>query len=99
MILIFPRELNYEFAIAATICTAAMLFFPAVHGSYSATHGPVTALQSIYRRFKIWLAMALAALHILGCRLVARHSLLFTLSNAIFSLRSSPPDHVFALRC
>jgi hypothetical protein len=35
LILIFPRGFNYEFAIVVILCTAAILFSPAVRGPYS----------------------------------------------------------------
>ena len=95
----FSQQLSSEFAVVAILCAAAVLFFPAVHGPYSAVHGPVTALRSVQTRLKMWLLMALAALQSLGCRLAVRHSLLFILSNGVFSLRSSPPGYLCALRC
>ena len=95
----FSRQLTSEFAIVAILCAAAVLFFPAVRGSYSAVHGPVTALRSAQTRLKMWLVMALAALHILGCSLAVSRSALYVLSGRAFSLRSSPPGKVFFLRC
>ena len=95
----FSRQLTSEFAVVAILCAAAVLFFPAVRGPYSAVHGPVTALRSAQTRLKMWLVMALAALHILGCSLAACRSVLYALSGRAFSLRSSPPGKVFSLRC
>lgn len=95
----FSRQLTSEFAVVAILCAAAVLFFPAVRGSYSAVHGPVTALRSTQTRLKMWLTMALAALHILGCSLAGCSSVLYVLSGRAFSLRSSPPGYLLALRC
>lgn len=61
----FSRHLGYEIAIAVVICTVCLFLFPTVGGSYSAVHGPVTALRSLRLRLKLWLAIALAALRLL----------------------------------
>jgi hypothetical protein len=95
----FSRQLTSEFAVVAILCAAAVLLFPAVRGPYSAVHGPVTALRSTQTRLKMWLVMALAALHILGGSLAVCHTVLCVLSTRAFSLRSSPPGKVFFLRC
>jgi hypothetical protein len=95
----FSRQLTSEFAIVAILCAAAVLFFPAVRGPYSAVHGPVTALRSTQTRLKMWLVMALAALHILGGSLAVCRFLLPALFSRAFSFRSSPPGKVFFLRC
>jgi len=60
----------------AILCATA-IFFPAVGGPYSAVHGPVTALRSLQTKLKIWLDMALAALHLLGGQLTTGHFVLW----------------------
>ena len=40
----FSPQFLYDFALVLVLSTAALLFFPAAHGSYSSVHGPVTAL-------------------------------------------------------
>jgi hypothetical protein len=37
-------------ALLAIMAIAALFFFPAAHGSYSSTHGPITALRSFRLR-------------------------------------------------
>ncbi len=61
----FSRHLGYEIAIVAVICTVCLFLFPTAGGSYSAVHGPVTALRSLRLRLNLWLAVALAALRLL----------------------------------
>ncbi|HXZ33875.1 MAG TPA: hypothetical protein VEH30_16480 [Terriglobales bacterium] len=47
------RDLGYELAIMAIICTLAIFLFPSVSGPYSIVHGPVTALRAM----RLWLAL------------------------------------------
>ena len=54
-----PRQLSYEFALVAILCTVALFLFPAVQGPYSAVHGPVTALLSL--KAKVFLCLRLAS--------------------------------------
>jgi hypothetical protein len=97
--LVFSRQLSYEVAVLAILCSTALFFFPAVRGPYSAVHGPVTALRSIQKRLRIWLVMALAALHVFGGRLTACHFVLWMLLRSVLSSRWSPPESALALRC
>lgn len=60
----FPRNLGYEFAILVVICTVAIFLFPAARGSYSAVHGPVTALLTLRVKLRLWLSIVLAALRV-----------------------------------
>jgi hypothetical protein len=78
--LTLSRQLSYEFAVVAILCTVALFLFPAVQGPYSAVHGPVTALLSFKARVFICLALLLAAMHLFAryvavCQLVLRISL------------------------
>jgi hypothetical protein len=59
-----PRHLGYQFTIFAIFCTVAIFVFPAGSGSYSAVHGPVTALLSLRANLKLWLGMAGAELQL-----------------------------------
>lgn len=95
----FPRHLEYEIAILTVICTAALLFFPVAAGPYSAVHGPVTGLLSARVRLKIWLGMALAALHLAGRLLSDRFEALRIALQRILQPRSLPPRQAAVLRC
>lgn len=46
-------------ALLAIMAVAALFFFPAVHGSYSSTHGPMTALRS--QRLRAFLLCVISA--------------------------------------
>jgi hypothetical protein len=59
----FDRSRISEFTIPVSLFVLVLLLFPAAHGSFVATHGPVTALRSLQMAASILLA--LAALHIL----------------------------------
>ena len=64
------------------MCTAALFFFPAVHGSYASVHGPVTTLRSIKARVRIWIGLATRRLMVfllpcLGAPLRAQRHVLF----------------------
>lgn len=54
-------DLRYAGSIAllALMAVAALFFFPLAHGSFSATHGPITALRA--SRFRAVLMFAMAA--------------------------------------
>ncbi len=65
----FSRSHICEFSIPVGVFVVALLLFPAAHGSFVATHGPVTALRSLQAATSILLA--LSALHIL---LIIQHT-------------------------
>ncbi len=93
-----PRHLGYEFTIFAIFCTVAIFVFPAASGSYSAVHGPVTALLSLRAKFKLWLGMAVAALQlarIMPTSFAARD----TARQMIPLAQSVPPEPSTILRC
>lgn len=97
--LTFSRELTYEFAIVVALCAVALFLFPAARGSYSAVHGPVTALRSPANKLRLWFLLVLAALNIVG-----RHkpwcNSLFCISRIDVSRPpSSPPEEISILRC
>jgi hypothetical protein len=95
----FWRHFGFEFVLLLILCTAGLFFFPVAHGSYSAVHGPVTALQSIKTRLQMWAMMAVAACSPTVKRLFAadsRHP--FQAGATIASILSSS-DQIFVLRC
>ncbi len=95
----FPRNLGYEFAALAVICTLAIFLFPAARGPYSVVNGPASALLSFRVRLKFWLGMALAALYLLAR--VRPHSQpdLRGAWERILPRLSVPLDPIFVLRC
>lgn len=62
------RHFGFEFLLLVVICIGALFFFPVAHGSYSAVHGPVTALRSLKYRLQIWLVSVISALRPLSKR-------------------------------
>ncbi len=48
-------------ALLAIMAVAALFFFPAAHGSYSSTHGPITAVRSLRLRAILFFVIAAAA--------------------------------------
>jgi hypothetical protein len=64
---IFSRQFSYEFSILLILSVVGILFFPAACGSYSAVHGPVTALRSATAKINAWLPLTLASMHICEC--------------------------------
>ena len=48
-------------ALLVIMAVAALFFFPAAHGSYSSTHGPITAVRSLRLRAVLFFAIAAAA--------------------------------------
>lgn len=93
-----PRHLGYEFIIFAIVCTVVIFVFPAASGSYSAVHGPVTALLSLRAKLKLWLGMAVGALQlarIMPTSFAARN----TARQMIPLAQSVPPEQSTILRC
>lgn len=60
------RRMKRGAAVLTLVCVAAMFFFPLMRGSYSAVHGPVTALQSAQAALHLRIAMADGALKVFG---------------------------------
>lgn len=48
-------------ALVVLMAVAALFFFPAAHGSFSSTHGPITAVRSLRMRTLLMFAIAAAA--------------------------------------
>jgi hypothetical protein len=97
--LTFARHFGFEFVLLLILCTASLFFFPVAHGSYSAIHGPVTALQSIKTKLQMWVTMAITA-----CSPKVKHPFArnwrrrLQAYSAIESMFASP-DQIFVLRC
>jgi hypothetical protein len=92
-----PRRFGYELALIATICVIGIFLFPASAGSYSAVHGPVTALQAMRNAVSSRWALAAAALSLLRVPLQPQWCLgLAPLKSGSF-LESS--EHNCILRC
>jgi hypothetical protein len=94
----FSRRFGFDFVLLAIVCIAALFLFPVTTGSYSAVHGPVTVLQSINSRLRLWLILAMAA-YGLSWPLFMNHSgLLFHRYNE-FGFQLSGLEQRSILRC
>lgn len=94
----FSRHLGYEIAIVVVICTVCLFLFPTAGGSYSAVHGPVTALRSLRLRLKLWVAIALAALRLLRL-LLQDTSVALQHARPKIEAHSLRPRQIPVLRC
>ena len=56
----FDRSRIRDLSIPLGIFVVALLLFPAAHGSFISTHGPVTALRALQSAAAIFLAITLA---------------------------------------
>ena len=54
-------RIGWELTVLGLLCIAAIFFFPAVQGPYSAVNGPVTALQSAQSAARLRVAVVQAA--------------------------------------
>jgi hypothetical protein len=97
--LALSRQLSYEFALVAILCTLALFLFPAVQGPYSAVHGPVTALLSLKAKVFLCLALLLAAMHLLACGVAVCHLVLRITLDELFFPASFDSAHAAVLRC
>jgi hypothetical protein len=97
--LTLSRQLSYEFALVAILCTVALFLFPAVQGPYSAVHGPVTALLSFKAKVFLCLALLLAAMHLLARCVAVCHLALRISLGGLFPPRSFDSEHTDVLRC
>jgi hypothetical protein len=59
-------QMGREVAVLAVVCVAAIFFFPAIQGPYSAVNGPVTALQSAQAAARLRVAIIQSAFNLLG---------------------------------
>lgn len=63
------NRIRWELALLAlltVLCVGLIFFFPASQGTYSAVHGPVTALQSARSAARVRLAIVVAAFSLTG---------------------------------
>lgn len=97
--MIFDRQFAFEFSILVILSTAALFFFPAVHGSYTAVHGPVTALRWIKSRVHVWLTLMLAAFGVAEVRRWGYARALGTLPHGGVLLRPSHSECTTVYRC
>ncbi len=97
--MIFSRQFDCEFAILVVLAVIAVFLFPVAGGSYSAMHGPVTALRSATGQLKIWLLLALARFSLFGRFRFASLIGFFALGIHGLSSRPSIPDNSPVLRC
>ena len=77
----------------------AIFLFPVARGPFCAVHGPVTALLSLRLRLKLWLGMALAALHLLGRVLPDSLAALRAAVPTSLLPQSVSPEQIPVLRC
>jgi len=59
-------RIGWEVAVLAVLCVAAIFFFPAMQGPYSAVNGPVTALQSAQAAARLRVAIIQSAFNLIG---------------------------------
>lgn len=92
------RHFGHELAIVAIVCVLGIFLFPAAAGSYSAVHGPVTALQAMRRSIRLRWAIAVAAFSFFG---IANPFFDCALRGAIHWQfpATAPPAHSPLLRC
>jgi hypothetical protein len=97
--LIISRQFAFEVAILATLCIASIFFFPAVSGSYSTVHGPVTALRSIKTKARTLFTLALAALYGFGSMAMPLWTAFGRQRREVLLPPTSPPESISILRC
>src|ERR1700674_5886776 len=61
-----PRRIGCKLAVMACFFVLTIFFFPSTQGSYSAVHGPVTALQAARSAARLRVAIVQGALNCLG---------------------------------
>lgn len=95
----FDRSRICEFSIPVGIFVLMLLLFPAAHGSFVATHGPVTALRSLQAATAI--LIAIAAVHILLTIRANALRVAFESRTAVIpsATASSERDYICSLLC
>ncbi len=58
------RHFDHPLALVGIVCILSLFLFPAAGGTYSAVHGPITALQAMRAAMKLRWSMMMAALGI-----------------------------------
>jgi len=84
----------------AVLCVAAIFFFPAIQGPYSAVNGPVTALQSAQAALRVRIAIVQGAFSLVGNFQIP----FLVLSTTVLVMRTEPRapvciDSSTILRC
>ena len=59
-------RIGWELAVLVVLCIAAIFFFPAMQGPYSAVNGPATALQSSRSAARVRVVIVQAAFSLTG---------------------------------
>ena len=93
-------RIGWEQAVLAVLCVAALFFFPAMQGPYSAVNGPVTALQSAQAAARVRVGIVRAALSLMGNFQIS--SLAWVRSATIVCIEPQTPSSVDCgtiLRC
>lgn len=93
-----PRYFGYELALIAIVCVIGIFLFPAPAGSYSAVHGPVTALQGMRNAVRTRWALTTAALSLLQFAVQPLWRFRWMPFKSAFFLGDSSP-HPCILRC
>jgi len=94
------RRIGCKLAVMAGFFVLTIFFFPSTQGSYSAVHGPVTALQAARSAARLRVAIVQGALNCLGNCPISPLVVLswMSLSNMGFQSIRSPECNTI-LRC
>jgi hypothetical protein len=94
------RRMGCKLAVMAVFFVLTIFFFPSTQGSYSAVHGPVTALQAARSAARLRVAIVQGALNCLENRPVSPLVALSWMSLSNTRIQSiSPPECSTILRC
>ncbi len=94
------RRIGCKLAVMAGFFVLTIFFFPSTQGSYSAVHGPVTALQAARLAARLRVAIVQGALNCLGNCPIPPLVVLFWMSLSNTGFQSiSPPGSNTILRC
>ena len=95
----FERLRISELSIPLGIFVLALLLFPAAHGSFVATHGPVTALRSLRNATLVLLSLSalcvLLTLHFASMR----RAIAMVHVERRLNATSAGPEHTCSLLC
>lgn len=94
-----PNRFGREWAIITIVCVIAISLFPVAVGSYTAMHGPVSALLALRASIVLQLTIVLAGLSLFD--LVFRLFLSFSPASLVRSVLFSPNPPICSslLRC
>jgi hypothetical protein len=92
-----PARIGRGFAALTIVCTLLLFLCPALHGSYSAVHGPVTAMQAARAALKVHAAIA----HVTLNPLPKAPAVAVPMSLQIAGATPAPldPSKILTLRC